>query len=194
MAEWCQAEGVEIWAYCFMPNHVHLIAVPETAKPWRPEEGTPQGAVISPLLANIHLDPLDHMMAREGFEMVRYADDFVTLCRTAQEARRALRIRRRWAASAGLTLHPDKTSIVDATQRGAAVDAGVGDGVSGPGQGGAAHCTLSGLRRPGRTGDGTYPDGNTPARRQSRPSGAAAGGTARVMVAGARSRALAPCP
>jgi RNA-directed DNA polymerase len=90
----------------------------ETAKRWRPEEGTPQGAVISPLLANIYLDPLDHMMAREGFEMVRYADDFVILCRTAQEARRALRTVQRWAASAGLALHPEKTSIVDATQRG----------------------------------------------------------------------------
>ncbi len=90
----------------------------ETATRWRPEEGTPQGSVISPLLANIYLDPLDHMMAREGFEMVRYADDFVILCRTAQEARRALRTVQRWVASAGLTLHPDKTSIVDARERG----------------------------------------------------------------------------
>jgi RNA-directed DNA polymerase len=90
----------------------------ETARRWRPEEGTPQGAVISPLLANIYLDPLDHVMAREGLEMVRYADDFVILCRTAQEAERALRIVQRWAASAQLTLQPDKTSIVDESQRG----------------------------------------------------------------------------
>ena len=46
--------------------------------------GTPQGAVISPLLSNIYLDPLDHLMAREGFEMVRYADDFVVLCRSPE--------------------------------------------------------------------------------------------------------------
>ena len=42
---------------------------------WTPEEGTPQGAVISPLLSNIYLDPLDHRMAEQGYEMVRYADD-----------------------------------------------------------------------------------------------------------------------
>ena len=58
---------------------------------WTVEEGTPQGAVISPLLANLYLDPLDHAMAAAGFEMVRYADDFVVLCRTAEEAQQALR-------------------------------------------------------------------------------------------------------
>ncbi|MCA9441497.1 MAG: group II intron reverse transcriptase/maturase, partial [Candidatus Omnitrophica bacterium] len=46
---------------------------------WVPEEGTPQGAVLSPLLSNIYLDPLDHLTADRGFEMVRYADDFVVL-------------------------------------------------------------------------------------------------------------------
>ena len=90
----------------------------EAAQRWRPEEGTPQGAVISPLLANIYLDPLDQLMAREGFQMVRYADDFVILCRTRQEAERALQTVQRWAAAAGLTLHPDKTSIVEESQRG----------------------------------------------------------------------------
>ena len=49
---------------------------------WTPETGTPQGAVISPLLANIYLNPLDHLLAGAGFAMVRYADDFVILCRT----------------------------------------------------------------------------------------------------------------
>ena len=57
---------------------------------WTPEEGTPQGAVISPLLSNIYLDPLDHVMAAQGFEMVRYADDFVVLCRNEAQAARAL--------------------------------------------------------------------------------------------------------
>ena len=42
---------------------------------WTPTMGSPQGAVISPLLSNIYLNPLDYLMAREGFEMVRYADD-----------------------------------------------------------------------------------------------------------------------
>lgn len=85
---------------------------------WTPEEGTPQGAVISPLLANIMLDPLDHLMAREGFEMVRYADDFVILCRDEAEARRALERVRAWTLEERLRLHPEKTRIVDATQRG----------------------------------------------------------------------------
>jgi RNA-directed DNA polymerase len=82
---------------------------------WTPETGSPQGAVISPLLSNIYLDPLDHLMAREGFEMVRYADDFVILCRSPEEAERALERIRSWTAEAGLTLHPTKTRIVDAT-------------------------------------------------------------------------------
>ena len=51
---------------------------------WTPEQGTPQGAVVSPLLSNIYLDPLDHLMAERGFEMVRYADDFVVMCRTLE--------------------------------------------------------------------------------------------------------------
>jgi len=78
-----------------------------------PEGGTPQGGVISPLLANIYLDPLDHLMARAGFEMVRYADDFVILCRSEAEAHSALARVRQWTAQAGLVLHPDKTRVVD---------------------------------------------------------------------------------
>jgi RNA-directed DNA polymerase len=93
-------------------------AVMETASSWTPVSGSPQGAVISPLLSNIYLDPLDHEMAASGIEMVRYADDFVLLCRSEQEAREALARVQRWTADAGLTLHPDKTRIVDATQRG----------------------------------------------------------------------------
>ena len=85
---------------------------------WRPEAGTPQGAVVSPLLSNIYLDALDHTMAGKGLEMVRYADDFVVLCGTEGEAQQALEEVRRWTAQAGLTLHPVKTRIVDATQTG----------------------------------------------------------------------------
>jgi RNA-directed DNA polymerase len=85
---------------------------------WLPEGGTPQGAVISPLLSNIYLDPLDHRMADDGFMMVRYADDFVLLCQTEQEAREALAAVQEWTAQVGLSLHPDKTRLVDATQRG----------------------------------------------------------------------------
>jgi RNA-directed DNA polymerase len=76
-------------------------------------QGTPQGGVISPLLANIYLDPLDWLMAGLGYEMVRYADDMVVLCHTEEEAKAALEKLRAWMAGAGLTLHPDKTRTVD---------------------------------------------------------------------------------
>jgi len=92
--------------------------VMEGMERWTPQRGTPQGAVISPLLSNIYLDPLDHLMAEAGYEMVRYADDFVVLCRTEREAQKALAMLRGWMAEAGLTLHPQKTCIVDATQPG----------------------------------------------------------------------------
>src|SRR5258705_12634346 len=81
---------------------------------WSPEGGTPQGAVISPLLSNIYLDELDHKMAELGYEMVRYADDFVILSRSREEAEEALEEVKRWTAEAGLTLHPEKMRIVDA--------------------------------------------------------------------------------
>jgi len=83
---------------------------------WTPEEGTPQGAVISPLLANIYLDPLDHVMAAAGFEMVRYADDLVVLCRTREEATAALAQLAHWTTMAALELHPEKTRLVDVTR------------------------------------------------------------------------------
>jgi RNA-directed DNA polymerase len=83
---------------------------------WTPEEGSPQGGCISPLLSNIYLDPLDHLMAQRGFEMVRYADDFVILCRSREEADRALAIVQEWTVTAGLTLHPTKTRIVNAKE------------------------------------------------------------------------------
>lgn len=77
------------------------------------EEGTPQGGVISPLLANIYLDPLDWKMSGLGFEMVRYADDMVVLCASREEAEAALKELRDWMGEAGLTLHPEKTRVVD---------------------------------------------------------------------------------
>jgi RNA-directed DNA polymerase len=92
--------------------------VMEGAKSWTPERGTPQGAVISPLLSNVYLDSLDHQMAQRGYEMVRYADDFVILCRSQSEAQSALTEVEEWTTAAGLRLHPEKTRIVDATQRG----------------------------------------------------------------------------
>jgi RNA-directed DNA polymerase len=93
--------------------------VMESGKGWQPtEKGTPQGAVVSPLLANIYLNPLDHLMAWLGQEMVRYADDFVILCGSQQQAQEVMEQLRQWTEAAGLTLHPTKTRIVDASQRG----------------------------------------------------------------------------
>jgi len=85
---------------------------------WRPTTGTPQGAVLSPLLANIYLHPLDLLMEQSGRRMVRYADDFVILCPTEDEARAALRAVEAWTIANGLTLHPDKTRVVDSGQPG----------------------------------------------------------------------------
>src|SRR5262249_7734583 len=76
--------------------------------------GSPQGAVISPLLSNIYLNPLDQEMARRGIEMVRYADDFLIRCRSPEEATHALAVVQEWTAHAGLRLHPTKRRGIDA--------------------------------------------------------------------------------
>lgn len=85
---------------------------------WTPTGGTPQGAVISPLLANIYLHPLDERMRQQGFAMVRYADDFVILCPTAEEAGKALEQIKAWVEANGLSLHPEKTHIGDCRIKG----------------------------------------------------------------------------
>lgn len=85
---------------------------------WTPMSGTPQGAVISPLLANLYLHPLDERLMARGYRMVRYADDFVVLCGNQEEAEAALTLIREWVADNGLTLHPDKTHIGDCQQAG----------------------------------------------------------------------------
>jgi RNA-directed DNA polymerase len=76
------------------------------------KRGTPQGAVMSPLLSNIYLDELDWKMSERGHEMVRYADDFVVLCASKEEAEAALEQIRQWAAERKLEVHPEKTRIV----------------------------------------------------------------------------------
>jgi len=85
----------------------------EELREWTPIAGVPQGAVLSPVLSNLYLNPLDREMADNGFEMVRYADDFVVLCRSEFEAKAALQTIAEWVEQAGLTLHPTKTKIVD---------------------------------------------------------------------------------
>src|SRR4051794_1618839 len=93
--------------------------VMETTKSYAAlEEGTPQGSVISPMLANIFLHPVDEAMTKAGYELVRYADDCVVMCQTQEEAERAMRRIQELIEERGLTLHPEKTKLVDATAPG----------------------------------------------------------------------------
>jgi RNA-directed DNA polymerase len=76
--------------------------------------GTPQGGVISPLLSNIYLHAFDRAFSERGSgELVRYADDFVVLCRSEREAKAALDLAGEILAELGLKLHPDKTKVLD---------------------------------------------------------------------------------
>jgi len=85
---------------------------------WTPVGGTPQGAVISPLLANIYLHALDCQIKQKGYRMVRYADDFVVLCRSAEQARAALAEVKAWVEANGLSLNAEKTHVGDCRQEG----------------------------------------------------------------------------
>ena len=85
---------------------------------WTPTGGTPQGSPISPLLANIFLHPLDKLMTERGYRMVRYADDFVILCQSAEEATEALEEVKAWTTENRLSLHPDKTHVGDCREEG----------------------------------------------------------------------------
>ncbi len=96
--------------------------VMDSMSSWTPEKGSPQGAVISPLLANIYLNPLDHKMAKERVEMVRYADDLLILAETRQAAEKALAEVEAWMKAHGLRLHPEKTRIVNMNQAGEGFD------------------------------------------------------------------------
>jgi len=86
------------------------------------ETGTPQGGVISPLLANVYLNPLDHLMQQAGHTLVRYADDLVILCATPTEAEAAYGALKAWVAAQGISLHPEKTRIVNMNEAGAGFD------------------------------------------------------------------------
>jgi RNA-directed DNA polymerase len=87
-------------------------------KSWTPTSGTPQGAVISPLLANVYLHPLDCLMRARGYRLVRYADDFVVMCPSPQAARSALAEVRAWVEENGLALNADKTHVGDCSVEG----------------------------------------------------------------------------
>jgi RNA-directed DNA polymerase len=85
--------------------------------------GTPQGGVISPCLCNVYLHRFDRQWAGRGHgALVRYADDMVVMCRTQQEAQRALAALRELLAELGLTLKDDKTRIVQLREGGEGLD------------------------------------------------------------------------
>jgi RNA-directed DNA polymerase len=76
------------------------------------ERGTPQGGVVSPVLSNILLTPFDREMRLRGYQLTRYADDWVVTCRSAAEARSVVDAARRILKQLGVELHPQKTRIV----------------------------------------------------------------------------------
>jgi len=80
------------------------------------ERGTPQGGVVSPLLSNILLTPFDQEMRRKGYQLTRYADDWVVTCTSAAEARAAVAAALRILNELGVQLHPRKTRIVHVRQ------------------------------------------------------------------------------
>ncbi len=83
----------------------------DECKLWVPTVGSPQGAVISPLLSNIYLHGLDVFVTNAGYKMIRYADDFVILTRSRKEAEDALNLVQEWVSEHELALHPDKTHL-----------------------------------------------------------------------------------
>ena len=101
---------------------IHLLemmleqGIMETHKEWTPTQGTPQGGVISPILANIYLNELDHLLIQRGVNPTRYADDLVVLCDSKEQAEDTLRFIKQWMEEQGLMLHPVKTKIVDMKQ------------------------------------------------------------------------------
>jgi group II intron reverse transcriptase/maturase len=76
------------------------------------ERGTPQGGVVSPVLSNVLLTPFDREMRLKGYQLTRYADDWVITCKSAAEARAAVDAAGRILKQLGVELHPQKTRIV----------------------------------------------------------------------------------
>lgn len=76
------------------------------------EQGTPQGGVVSPILSNVLLTPFDGEMRRQGYQLTRYADDWVVTCRTRSEAQQALTAAKKILAALGVTLNEAKTRLV----------------------------------------------------------------------------------
>ena len=80
------------------------------------ERGTPQGGVVSPVLSNVLLTPFDREMRRRGYQVTRYADDWVVTCKSAAEARAAIAAAQKILEQLGVVLHPQKTRVVHVRQ------------------------------------------------------------------------------
>ena len=106
------------WQVCCLDAIRHFAEAVQLA----PASEVPQGAVLSPLLANLYLHPLDQLLRASGYRLVRYADDFVVLCGSYAAAVEALELIKAWLAQAGLALHPEKTRLADLTQDGGYID------------------------------------------------------------------------
>jgi len=87
-------------------------------KRWTPIAGTPQGSVISPLMSNLYLHGLDVLLSEAGHRYARFADDFVALCRTRQEAEAVLAKIQACVEQKGLRLHPEKTRVGNCMEKG----------------------------------------------------------------------------
>jgi RNA-directed DNA polymerase len=87
-------------------------------KRWTPVAGTPQGSVISPLMSNLYLHDLDGLLSEAEHKYARFADDFVALCRTRQEAEAVLAKIQVWVEQKGLRLHPEKTRVGNCMENG----------------------------------------------------------------------------
>ena len=96
--------------------------VVEGMKHWNPVAGTPQGSVISPLMANLYLHGLDELLSNHDVRYVRFADDFVAMCRSRQEAEEVLAVIRGWVEKHDLVLHPEKTRVGNCTVKGQGFD------------------------------------------------------------------------
>jgi RNA-directed DNA polymerase len=90
----------------------------EDMKCWSPVEGTPQGAVLSPLLANVYLHQIDLKLLQCGRRIIRYADDFVVLCQSREEAQAALADILDWMEEVRLQVSPEKTHVDNSLSEG----------------------------------------------------------------------------
>lgn len=94
-------------------DHIALMLEHQAAQTGIADRGVAQGSPLSPLLANLYLDAVDEAMEGKGVRLVRFADDFVVLCKRQKDSARALAVAVEALGAEGLDLHSDKTRIID---------------------------------------------------------------------------------